>query len=208
MPTLITERMLYLHVPKTGGTWVAAALRAAGVSYQALSTRLGPGSRGHANLEEARAYTDRYTVAFVRHPLDVYRSLWANSMRDYWPEGRQLADAPADDFATSADRLIALGPGFVSKLFTEFTGPPEAPISFVGRYESLADDLVRALDAAGEPHDEAALRAVAPVNTNDYTRHEAVYDLTLAERVARAEQESITRWYASDPIPARLLQPA
>jgi hypothetical protein len=207
MPTLLTPRMLFLHVPKTGGTWVAAALQAGGVEYERLWTRLGPGSRGHATLEQARAHADRFTFAFVRHPLDILRSRWAGSMRDGWPESRLLHDARSDDFATFVDRVVELHPGFVGARFEEFTGPPEAPISFVGRYESLVDDLVRALDLAGEDYDLAALRGQPPANDSDYAADAALYDLPLASRVVEAEHAAIRRWYADDPIPARLLRP-
>jgi hypothetical protein len=80
-------------------------------------------------------------------------------------------------------------------------------IAFVGRYETLADDLVRALDEAGEDFDEEALRSYAPANRSDYGRHTANYDLALAERVVEAEQDAILRWYKDDPLPARLLSP-
>jgi hypothetical protein len=209
MPTLITPRMLFLHVPKTGGTWVSAALAAAGVEFAPLWTRLGPGSRGHATLEQCRAYRDdRFSFAYVRHPLDLLRSRWAGSMRDGWPENRLLHAARADDFATFAERVVARYPGFMSRRFEEFTGPADAPISFVGRYETLVDDLVRALEGAGERFDEAAVRGQAPLNRNDYTNHQAVYDLPLARLVAESEHVAITRWYAEDPLPARLLRPA
>ena len=75
MATLITPRTRFLHIPKTGGTWVTLALQVAGVPCQIVWTRLGPGSRGHATLEQTTAYSDRFTFAFVRHPLDLYLSL-------------------------------------------------------------------------------------------------------------------------------------
>jgi hypothetical protein len=204
--TLVTPRTLFLHIPKTGGTWVTAALQAAGVPCEMLWTRLGPGSRGHATLREAYAYADRFTFAFVRHPLDMYRSRWAGSIRDGWPESRLLHDARSDHFPTFVENVIDLHPGFVGRRFAEFTGPPEAPIAFVGRYESLVDDLVRALTQAGEEHDEDALRAQSPANVNDYTEHRALYDVALAQRVIETEREAMLRWYADDPLPARLLE--
>lgn len=208
MTTLITDRILFLHVPKTGGTWVAAALAHAGVAYEPLWTRLGPGSRGHATLAQSSAYTDRFSIAFVRHPLDLLRSRWAGSVRDGWPDNRLLNDARSDDFPTFARRVVDLHPGFMSKRFEEFTGPPDAPVSFVGRYESLVDDLVRALDASGERYDEASLRSLAPRNVSDYVSSPTVYDRTLAQLVVDSEEDAITRWYAHDPLPASLVSSA
>lgn len=206
MSALVTPNMLFLHAPKTGGTWVTVALQAAGVSYERVWTRLGPGSRGHATLREAVAFNDRFTFAFVRHPLDLYRSEWANEMRVGWPENRQLHDLRSDHFPTFVSRVIERHPGYYSKRLAQFTGPPDAPINFVGRHESLVDDLVRALSLAGEEFDEVGLRAVPPANRNDYTRHHAKYDRALAERVIESEQEAIQRWYANDPLPAHVLE--
>lgn len=203
--TLITPRTLFLHVPKTGGTWVTAALQAAGVPCEMLWTRLGPGSRGHATLDEARAHAHRFTFAFVRHPLDMYRSRWAASVQAGWPENRLLHDARSDDFPTFVQNVIDRHPGFVGRRYAQFTGPPASPIAFVGRYESLADDLTRALAQAGETYDEDALRAHPPANVNDYDRHPAVYDRVLAQRVIEAEHDAIGRWYADDPLPAGLV---
>jgi hypothetical protein len=205
MATLITPRTRFLHVPKTGGTWVTQALQVAGVPCQIVWTRLGPGSRGHATLEQTRAYSDRFSFAFVRHPLDLYRSRWAANTKDGWPMNRFLHDARSADFPGFVDRVIERHPGFAGRHFAEFTGPAENEIAFVGRYETLVDDLVRALDAAGENYDEAALRSYAPANRSDYQRHAANYDLALAERVVAVEQDAILRWYCDDPLPARLL---
>jgi hypothetical protein len=206
MSALVTPRLLFLHVPKTGGTWVQVALKAAGVRGETIWTRLGPGSRGHATLVEARAFTDRFTFAFVRHPLDLYRSRWAGAMRDGWPENRMLHGMRSDDFPTFVRQVIERHPGFLTKRFEDFTGPRNAPISFVGRYESLVDDLVRALKQAGEEFDESALRAHSPANRNDYTKHQAHYDRALAEQVIESEHGAIQRWYAGDPLPARFVR--
>jgi hypothetical protein len=91
-----------LHIPKTGGTWVTLALQVAGVPCEIVWTRLGPGSRGHATLAETRAYSDRFSFAFVRHPLDLYRSRWAANENDGWPMNRFLHGARSDDFTGSS----------------------------------------------------------------------------------------------------------
>jgi hypothetical protein len=185
---------------------VTLALQAAGVPCQIVWTRLGPGSRGHATLEQTRTYSDRFSFAFVRHPLDLYRSRWAANTRDGWPMNRFLHDARSDDFPGFVSQVVERHPGFAGTHFAEFTGPPEAEITFVGRYETLVDDLVRALDAAGEDYDQQALRSYAPTNRGDYELHGANYDLALAERVVEAERDAILRWYKDDPLPQRLLQ--
>lgn len=196
MTTLLTPKTRFLHAPKTGGTWVTAALAAAGVPCQPLWMRFGSGRRGHAALEQTQAYQDRFTFAFVRHPLELYRSRWAASVTVGWPHDRALHYARSDDFATFVTRVIDHEPGYLTRHLEQFTGPPDRPISFIGRYESLVEDLVRALTEAGEDFDEVALRAVAPTNQSDYTEHRAIYDEALRQRVLGTEAGSIERWYA------------
>jgi hypothetical protein len=79
MATLITPRMLFLHLPKTGGSWATAAMLAAGVP--AVRPEALP---FHATRRESSAYGDRFTFAFVRHPLEYWRSYWAYRMREGW----------------------------------------------------------------------------------------------------------------------------
>jgi hypothetical protein len=68
-------------------------------------------------------------------------------------------------------------------------------VSFVGRYPYLVDDLAAALILAGQPFDEARLRAFPPRNVGDerYLRGRDRRD--LVRRVATAESAAIQRWY-------------
>src|SRR5581483_7298429 len=134
MPSLLTPRMRFLHLPKTGGTWVRGALEAGGVPCQRLSTRFGGGRLGHAALEDTIAYADMFTLAFVRHPLDCYRSMWATATRAGWPNPAKLFAVRSDDFVQFMNGVLEHHPGWLSEQFPRFTGPPEAPISFVGRF--------------------------------------------------------------------------
>ena len=202
MASLVTPRMRFLHVPKTGGSWATAAMHAAGVP--AVRPEEFP---FHADLSESRDYGDRFTVAFVRHPLDFWRSYWAYRMRDGWDQASHV-DAPAasPDFDEFINRVIAHVPGEAGALFERFAGTAAAEIDFVGRYECLADDLAVALRLAGEAFDERALRATPQVNASDYTHLSALYTRETAERLAECERAAIERFYPWDPIPVRLLK--
>ncbi len=198
MASLITPRMRFLHVPKTGGSWATAAMHSAGVP--AVRPAELP---FHADLSESRDYADRFTFAFVRHPLDFWRSYWAYRMRDGWDQASHV-DAPAasPDFDEFINRVIASVPGEAGALYERFAGPTAGEIDFVGRYEHLADDLSAALRLAGEVFDERALRATPRVNASDYTQLSALYKRDTAERLAECERVAIERFYPWDPIPA------
>ena len=208
-----------MHIPKTGGTWVTEALGVAGVRSNYLWRRSQPRcspigsdravSPAHADLAATSDYGDRYTFAFVRHPLDWWRSFWAFRMRTEWQPGHPIdSRACSPDFDEFISQVLEHLDGHLTERFGWYIGPAEAPISFIGRFESLTDDLVRALTAAGERFDEVLLRAHPRSNVTDYYRFPAMFDPELARRLARSEHAIIERFYADDPVPERLLRSA
>jgi hypothetical protein len=208
VPVLLTPRIRFLHVPKTGGTWAWRALQAAGVQVEAIGGDPPSPRTTHLDLSKTTEFADRFTIAFVRHPLDWWRSMWAYRMRTDWDGGRTREEvARSDDFNTFIERVIEHLPGQLETQFARYIGPPSAPIDYIGRYETLADDLVRALAMAGEELDEPALRAYPPDNVSDYERFPAAYRPELAERLAESEHVVIKRFYADDPVPRSLLAP-
>jgi hypothetical protein len=201
MASLITERMRFLHVPKTGGSFATAAMLAAGV--QADRPESVP---FHADLAAACEYADRFTFAFVRHPLEFWRSYWGYRRRTGWDPANAIdVAAGCEDFAEFIERMIEHSPGAAGALFECYVGPPGAEIDFIARHERLKGDLCRALRLAGEPFDEAILRSHEPVNATDYDEHPARYSPEMAERLAEAESVAIERFYPWDPIPSHLL---
>ncbi len=204
MPTLVTPRAFLLHVPKTGGSWATEAVAAAGADVHFPDT-FPP--HWHADLADGAAFRDRFTIAFVRHPLDWWRSYWGYRMRDGWTD-LGIDDLAADDFNDYIARVLERAPGFASAMFERFVGPAEDPIDFIGRHEHLPDDLCRGLQLAGERFDERALRSHPRVNVNDYGRYPARYEPELAERLVEAERATVERFYWWDPMPERLLMKA
>lgn len=200
LATLIGENVRFLHVPKTGGTWATEAMFAAGVKVdKPLDVPF------HGDLRDTRPYADRFTFAFVRHPLEFWRSYWGYRMRTGWLEDFPIDAAASSDFNEFVERLVDGWPGWAGELYERYVGPPAREIDMICRHERLADDLCAALRLAGVRFDEAGLRAKPALNANDYETHPALYRRRTAQLLAEAEAPAIDRFYPWEPIPERLL---
>ena len=156
----------------------------------------------HADLGQSEAFADRFTIAFVRHPLPWWRSYWAYRMRTGWVmESHVDAAAASEDFGEFIAGVVAHVPGWASEVFWSFCGAPERPIEFIGYHERLALDLERGLRLAGALFDERALRAEPPRNTSDEMLARARYTPALARALATAEARAIDRFYPGLAIP-------
>src|SRR5687768_757984 len=76
MPGLFLSQSCFLHVPKTGGNWVATVLKELFPTAQ----RIG---KIHATRKQADR-ADLFTFAFVRHPLTWYQSYFSYKQRRGW----------------------------------------------------------------------------------------------------------------------------
>jgi sulfotransferase famil protein len=159
MATCGSERLIFIHVPKTGGTWVNKAMKTAGL-------RLAPeGHSKHPFFYELDR-RNRFAFGFVREPQDWWGSEWRfrrhQGYRDYThhPYDRWL-DLRFDEFM---EQVIEHCPGWLSRLYDKHLGAVEDSVDFVGRYEHLEDDLVRALRLAGEEFDEGVVRGLRSTN--------------------------------------------
>jgi len=71
---LLPSNALFLHIPKTGGSWVEQALREIGVQIEQPATIHGVTYR-HSLLSMFQEQYP-YVFTFVRHPLSWYESWW------------------------------------------------------------------------------------------------------------------------------------
>jgi len=159
MPGLVLPRSRFLHVPKTGGNWVAAVLRELFPAAQRMP-------KIHATRKSAPR-PDLLTFAFVRHPLTWYQSYFSYKQRKGWDAGNEWDQAVrSDTFAGFLDAALTQTPGYYSRLLRRYVGRRGEEIDFIGRFESLSDDLIRALDAAGESFDSDVIHNTPPVNAS------------------------------------------
>jgi hypothetical protein len=145
----------------------------------------------------------RLSVAFVREPLTWYGSFWNHRRRKF-----ESPDVPIDEphlpldnwsdrsFRDFLEAVIEEAPGYLSTFYSQLLGPRDNQVKFVGYFENLVDDLVRALNEAGESFDEDALRAFPQLNQ---TRDTPSCEDDLRLRLMRAEREVYERFYTNAP---------
>jgi len=95
-----------------------------------------------------------------------------------------------EDFNKFIAGCVKYHPGFLSKYYDEWLG---IPMDFVGRYENLVSDLLKALLLAGQPHDEGFIRT-HPVYKP--SAHQHIYSKDNAAAILQAESKIIKRFYA------------
>lgn len=169
---LLLPRSLFLHIPKTGGSWVREAVRRAGILTDEISPApTGTTMRAAALLHAAPGtlhIQDRFRFAFVRNPLSFYQSYWCFRMLHGWDPRLDIdRTCHSDDFETFVRGVLTEVPGgWVTRVYARFLGANFSMLDFVGRTENLAEDLFLALSLAGETFDAEAIRATPEQNVS------------------------------------------
>lgn len=168
-----TDRIIFYHIPKTGGIWVKYAMRRGGIKYGRARNRRRLGQawklkREHAIPEVIRPEDkeNRLSFCFIRHPVDWYKSFWAYRKKTGLLDLEFPADKCWDEKFESFVLNVLEGypDGFVTQLYQYYIGRDIDKIDYVGRQENLENDLVEVLYLAREIFDEKELRASKRLN--------------------------------------------
>ena len=221
MALFLKSGAVFLHIPKTGGTWVTKVLQENGLvrcrfshkhadvqravqspslyRYQNLKRTLRHGPGWHSGVSSA------YKFCFVRNPLDWYESWWAfmsqldwpnfapvrrNGVREWHPTA-ELEDIRDDDFSCFMQNVRRTHPGFVSRMFASFTNPET---NFVGKQESLVDDLIDVLKLLNERFDEDRIRNSPRVNVSKPRSGRPVWRPEDRRRIMELEQDAMQQF--------------
>jgi hypothetical protein len=154
MAVVLPGKLVYLHVPKTGGKWVKRVLFG-GISGARLFRETNHGNQwaksAHCDLEDLKDVAG-FRLAFVRHPADWWRSYWRYQQTHgrFRNESLELVRlVKADTFERYVDNVLERLPGYASRMFSRFVGEPGQEIDFIGKQENLTSDLRTALGLAG-----------------------------------------------------------
>ena len=228
MALLLRSGAVFLHIPKTGGTWVTQMLRDNGLVRCRFSHK-------HADLqrvlESPRLYRYQnlkrcfrfgpnwysgipgaFKFCFVRNPLDWYQSWWAFMSQHDWPNfapldrngvrqwhpTAELEDIQDNDFTRFLQNVMRTQPGFASRMFAAFATPET---NFVGRQENLVEDLIRVLHILNERFDEDRIRNSVRINVSRPRRGRPTWRPEDRQRIAELERDAMQR-YNYDKTPA------
>lgn len=206
MTLIRTQKSFFYHIPKTGGVWVENVIKECieGRKYAHIPRS---GVKNDMNLYYGhkcpsgvhnKYKKNRFSFAFVRHPLSWYRSFWCYRMKYGW-RGRSLF--PADEqWSSDPNRWIwrltgAFPGGFLTKLYKMFVGDNGDELGFVGKQENLVDDLITALRLAGEDFDEKKVRGTPKVNTTN-NHHLWRISQKNESKILSAEKWILNKYYA------------
>ena len=182
---LALSNSVYVHCPKTGGTWVRSVLQETGVTFEMI------GKHTHCR-HIPKEHKDKFKFVFVRHPLTWYQSYFAYKTVQGWSDDHLDRHCRAPAFRQFLNKVLDVFPGYCSTVLAEryFNGA-----DFVGRFERLRSDLVLALEQAGETYSKEIIETVSPQNVSNYRLVDVGYSLKLRERILKAEQGILKRFY-------------
>ena len=215
-PVLITPDFVFVHVPKTGGTWVRGMIPAEWRIAE-LETH-----REHDRVPPE--YTDLPVLAFVRNPWDWYVSFWDDRVRglttdDGWIDELLRPDLGFETFLRAAlytrDFRYRVGRwmreeglDLYSAMFRDITMPRRSV--WFGRFENLRADLLRFLDEVTTV-DEALRKRIltSPAEyVGGHRDYRTYYTPELRDLVAERCERIITRFgYRFDPERSPLASP-
>ena len=198
---------VFFHIPKTGGVWVRQAVSKSGVKYiqyQPAVTNAPLGlEKWHIGPDIFKQHgkdTSLFSFTFVRHPLTWYQSYFAYRMKNGWRTDFILDNTyQSDDFNDLVSvHLDEFPDGFVSRMYKMFLGENIDKIDYIGRQENLSNDVITAMDMAGETYDKEVFKTFPEQNTaaqDDDFKSQVVYDPAVKKRVLEVEKWTIDNFY-------------
>jgi hypothetical protein len=146
---LITAKAVFLMIPRTATTWARHAIRNGGITYREVNPKHSPEVLPQ---NPPISGVPAFKFTFTREPSAWLRSRWTLGKWD---------DEFSGDWDISFEKFRSnVSDDAIARYFRRYT----SQCQFVGKTETIADDLVAALRQAGEDFDETALRDTARCN--------------------------------------------
>lgn len=169
----------FLHIPKTGGTWIRNYFKESNVHYEELG-------RTHSHCGELKETKD-LIFCFIRHPLTWYRSYW--ECKQHIPDrgGGYLDEIVDLSFHEFIKDILQTQPGYLTGFYKGYT----ECCRFIGKQESLKKDLNSLLKYLRIPYNKSYLCERKKENVVPSDQR---YTKELAFAIMKAEKEIIENY--------------
>jgi hypothetical protein len=181
--TVTSDKLIFYHIPKTGGNWVMENMEKAGIHLKKVTDKKRPELMMRFYMEFnldhphscPRIVSDKdkvgkFSFCFVRHPVAWYRSFYLfralamfKQKNRLWPPDCAL---DFDSYENYIKNLLEMFPGFLTKMYQYYVGEDLKEVDFIGRQENLYDDLIRALDMSGVTYDKSKIDSCKRINSS------------------------------------------
>lgn len=191
---------IFIHIPKTGGSWVSNVLTHSGLSVAYTSNQHAVLKDIHGDARYAD-WSELPSFAFVRHPLTWWQSFWAFKRVTGWDYRNQIeVNCQNDDFGKFIQCVLKKYPGYITAAFKHYT----TGVTCVGKMENLRADLKSFLRHFGERVNEPLLDSCGPVNLasniSDW-QNKCIYPKDLRDEMLQSEREAVEMWGYTDTPP-------
>jgi hypothetical protein len=223
---LLLPNSIFIHAPKTGGSWVRRILMQNALSpSEILCSCKNKGAGSMCEPSSRYKHTCKHMgiggipdnvkegkliFGFVRHPLSWYQSLWASRMQKGWPtKPGGSNDCSKENFVEYMEKRLKYFPCSASKMYETKLGSTRENI-FIGKMENLREDLCTALDMAGEVYDPEIIHNYKKINVASAAsewKEQCYYTPEILERVLDSEKEAIERFGYTDTDVQKFLAP-
>jgi len=192
---ILSRHFVYIHMPKTGGSFVRKVIVAHAPDDWELQT-----FDTHPPIHEIpESHRHLPVFAFVRNPFAWYvswyhflRASGSNSFFDDISQGGKLSFDESIRNAVTKHDTLTRGEGPYTQFLRQMLGPELAGVQ-IGRVENLRDDLLRILGgivSLPAPMVEA-IRAAPKVNVSKHAHYSTYYDADLRQLVEERDRPTL-----------------
>lgn len=152
--TLIIKKGMFVHLPKTGGSFLRKVLTTFHQDAQDYKAK-----GWHRKLDVVKEeFEHEFSFSIVRHPITWYESAWKHTKAvktagiGWGNENHPLSDLEPlydPDFSKFIDNVIEKVPGYYSKALEDYIGEDYNGVDFIAKTETLYFDAVKIMERLG-----------------------------------------------------------